>query len=44
MEIQVDFLNPNEITKDALSPDDIVVIIKDDSLFIDFKDFLTIPV
>lgn len=43
MKIQIYFASPNDITKDAGSPDEIFVTVKSNVFFIDYKDHLLIP-
>ena len=43
MQLQVNFENPNDITKNAGSPDTISVTVKKNALFIDKNDVLLIP-
>lgn len=43
MQIQIYFASPNDITKDAGSPDEIFVTVKSNPFFIDKEDLLLIP-
>ena len=43
IELQIDFASPNDITKDASSPDSIFLKCKNNMFFIDEKDKLIVP-